>query len=257
VTALGDAAAEWVVSRRVRAGGREVRYHEAGSGSPLVLVHGLGCSADYWMRNGPVLAAAGYRVLAPDLPGFGRTRGPRAGLSIPAQARAIAGWADALRLEPAAYVGHSLSCQTVVELAAREPSRAAALVLAAPTGDRRDSRRIREALGLIRDIPREPMGLVPWVLDAYLRAGAVRWARTWWSGKRHDLFAAAARVEVPALVVVGQEDPVVSERFAGSVAQALPRGELHIVEGAAHAVIFDAADAFNAAVLAFLNRAQP
>lgn len=253
MTALGDAAAEWVVSRRVSTTAGEIRYHEAGQGSPVVLVHGLGCSADYWVRNGAPLAAAGYRVLAPDLPGFGQTDGPRGGLDIPAQADAIGAWADALELGPAAYVGHSLSCQTVVELAARDPSRATALVLAAPTGDRTRRRRVREALGFVRDIPREPLGLVPWIADAYLRAGPVRWAMTWWAGKRHDLFAAAARIRVPALVVVGREDAVVSARFAASVAAALPDGRLRVVEGAAHAIIFDAADAFNASVLEFLG----
>jgi alpha-beta hydrolase superfamily lysophospholipase len=93
--ALGRAAAEWIVTRRVEVNGLSVRYREAGSGPALVLVHGLGCSADYWVRNGPPLAAAGLRVLAPDLPGFGRTEGPWRGLDIDEQATALADWFDA------------------------------------------------------------------------------------------------------------------------------------------------------------------
>ena len=140
-----------------------------------------------------------------------------------------------------------------MELAAREPSRVTALVLAAPTGDRRRKRRLREAAGFIRDIPREPLTLVPWIADAYLRAGVVRWLGTWWAGKRHDAFSAAERIEVPALVLVGDRDPVVSAGFAGGIADALPRGECRVIPGAAHAIIFDAAEAFNAAVLDFLE----
>ena len=98
---LGRAAAEWAVSHRVRVGRWRVRYREAGSGPLVVLAHGLGCSADYWMRNAPPLAAAGYRVLAPDLPGFGRTDGPWRGLGVAAQARALAEWGDALSRPPA------------------------------------------------------------------------------------------------------------------------------------------------------------
>ena len=251
--ALGRAAAEWVVTRRVEVNGIAVRYREAGSGPALVLVHGLGCSADYWVRNGPPLAAAGLRVLAPDLPGFGRTDGPWRGLDIDEQATALAAWVDAMGLPPAAYVGHSLSCQTIVDLAADHPGRAVALILAAPTGDRHEKRRLREIVGFARDITREPLTLVPWIAEAYLRAGLVRWFLTWWKAKHHDLFGTAARVGVPARVVVGARDPVVPVRFAESVAAALPRGHCIVIPRAAHAVIFDAAERFNAGILDFLR----
>lgn len=249
---LGRCAAEWAVSRRIRVGRWRVRYREAGAGPVLVLAHGLGCSADYWLRNGPPLAAAGFRVLAPDLPGFGRTDGPWRGLGVEAQARALSAWSRAMGLPAAAYAGHSLSCQAVVELAAREPERVSALVLAAPTGDRRRRRRLREMAGFVRDVPREPITLVPWIAEAYLRAGVVRWLGTWWAGKHHDLFSAAARVRVPALVLVGAEDPVVGEPFAAAVAAALPQGRVQVVPGGAHALIYDEAESFNAAVVGFL-----
>ena len=94
---LGEAAAQWAVTHRVRADGWNLRYRQAGEGPTLVLVHGLGCSADYWVKNGPWLAAAGYRVLAPDLPGFGRTEGP-GWLSIAQQAYAVSLFSDVLGL---------------------------------------------------------------------------------------------------------------------------------------------------------------
>ena len=253
---LGEAAAAWARSRRVADGVGEVRYREAGSGPPLVLVHGLGCSADYWVRNGPWLAARGFRVLAPDLPGFGRTRGPQGGLSIPAQAAAVDRFADALGLPPAAFVGHSLSCQSVLELAAVRPDRVAALVLAAPTGDRRRKRLLRESVGFLRDVPREPLSIVPLIAQAYLRAGFTRWLRTWIAGKRHDSFAAAARVSAPALVLVGDRDPVVSVAFGEALAEAIPGGRVEVVPGGTHAVIYATAERFNQAVARFLGVAE-
>ncbi|HEU0013261.1 MAG TPA: alpha/beta hydrolase [Longimicrobium sp.] len=249
---LARTAAEWAGTERVRAGGWNVRYRRAGEGPVIVLVHGLGCSADYWWRNGPALAAAGYTVYAPDLPGFGRTDGPRTGLSVVQQARALEIWADAMALPPAAYVGHSLSCQTALELAATAPARVTALLLAAPTGDRRKRRWLREAVGFVKDTVREPLSLVPIIADAYVRAGVVRWARTWMAGKHHDTFAAAGRVRAPALVLVGDADPVVSVPFAAAVADTLPNGRMEVVPGAAHAIIYDAADAFNQSIARFL-----
>lgn len=250
---LAVAAAQWAVTHRVAAGGWNLRYREAGEGPPLVLVHGLGCSTDYWVRNGAWIAAAGYRVLAPDLPGFGRTDGPRAGLSIVQQAYAVSVFAEAMRLGPAAYLGHSLSCQTVLELACTEPARVSALILAAPTGDRRRKRLLREAVGFLRDVPREPPSLVPIILDAYVRAGPLRWTRTWLAGKRHDAFHAARRVRAPAMVMVGERDPVVPTHFAGALANAIGHARLRIIPRAAHALIYDEPAGFNGTVVGFLD----
>jgi pimeloyl-ACP methyl ester carboxylesterase len=209
----------------------------------VVLVHGLGVSADYWWRVGPPLAAAGYRVLAPDLPGFGRTPGPRGGLSIFDQADAVLRWMDALGLESAGLIGHSLACQALLELAAGRPERVRALVLAAPTGAARSHPLLRQAAGLLRDIPRESLPLAAFVAQAYLRAGPWRLWRSWRMGAEEDPLAAARRVRAPALVLVGRRDPVVPRDFAEALSAALPHGRLEWVDGAAHALIFDGAEA--------------
>lgn len=252
MTAAGDAAAAWTREHRVRAGAWDVRWREAGEGPPLVLVHGLGLSADFWWRNGPPLAAAGFRVLAPDLPGFGKTDGPPQ-LDVPAQAAAVAGWADAIGLGAAAYAGHSVSCQAVLELAAREPRRVTGLVLAAPTGAPARLRLVRQALGFVADPAFEPAALYPEVGAEYLRTGIGRWLRTWLAAGRHDALGAARRVRVPSLVVVGRHDPVVPRPFARELAEAL--GELVVLPRGAHAVVFDAAEDFNREVVRFLRMA--
>jgi len=253
---LAEAAEAWSRTRRVEAEGTAVRYREAGAGPPLVLVHGLGLSADFWLRNGPPLAAAGFRVLAPDLPGFGRTEGPGA-LPVEAQAAWVARWADAVGLGPAAYVGHSVSCQTILQLAADEPWRATALVLAAPTGDPAPFRLLRQAAGFVADPVFEPPSLFVRVGEEYLRAGFARWLRTWVAAGRHDTMAAARRVTVPGIVLLGRRDPVVRRGFARELAEALPGGRCKVLQGGAHAIVFDASDEFNAEVAAFLREVLP
>lgn len=256
---LGTAAAAWTRTHRVEAGGVSERYREAGSGPVVVLVHGLGVSADYWYRNGPGLAAAGLRVLAPDLPGFGRTKGPGE-MSVPEQTAALARWADAMGLEPAVYVGHSLSCQTVLELAAWSPERVRGLVLASPTGAPQRRRILHQALGFLRDVPREPPKLVPVVAEAYLRAGPLRVWRTWRQGAKHDPLPLLSRVRAPGTVVVGRRDPVVPPEFAEALAAGLPRGRMVWIEDAAHAVHFGRPEAFNGVVLELveeLERPEP
>jgi pimeloyl-ACP methyl ester carboxylesterase len=249
---LADAAVVWGRTHRVGVGPWRVRWREAGEGPALVLVHGLGLSADFWWRNGPPLAAAGFRVLAPDLPGFGRTDGPPY-LTVPEQAAWVARWGDAIGLGPAAYAGHSVSCQTALRLAADEPERVTALVLAAPTGDPAPFRRARQALGFVADPVFEPPSLVPWVAEPYLRAGIPRWLRTWWAAGRDDAMAAARRAKAPGIVIVGRHDPVVRRTFARELAAALPGGRCIELRRGAHAVVFDAAADFNREVAAFLR----
>jgi 2-hydroxy-6-oxonona-2,4-dienedioate hydrolase len=259
---LGVVAAEWASSRWIDVDGRLVRYREAGTGLPLVLVHGLGVSADYWVRNGPPIAAAGFRVLAPDLPGFGRTEGPAAGLGVKAQAEAVRRWARSIDLEPAVYLGHSLSCQAILELAVARPEMVRGLIMAAPTGEGSGTRRLlAQARGLFQDLHRESPKLAALVAQAYLRAGPVRVIRTWRLGASHDPMPLLDKVEVPGLVVRGENDPVVTVGFCDQLAEGLGEGRVVVVPGGSHGVIFDSTGAFNAAVIDFLrhiaSRAAP
>lgn len=252
MTAAGDAAVDWTRERWVQAGEWRVRWREAGDGPAIALIHGLGLSADFWWRNGPPLAAEGFRVLAPDLPGFGKTEGPPH-LTVADQARAVAAWADAIGLGPAAYVGHSVSCQAVLELAAAEPSRVEALVLAAPTGDPGALRLLRQAAGFVADPVFEPLGLIPTVGEHYFRAGVGRWLRTWAAARTHDAVATAKGVRAPGIVILGKHDPVVRTGYAEELAKALPGGRCVTLERGAHAVVFDAAEDFNTEVVRFLR----
>jgi 2-hydroxy-6-oxonona-2,4-dienedioate hydrolase len=254
---LGRCAAAWSASKRVAVGEWDVRYREAGEGEPIVLVHGLGVSADYWWRNGPPLAARGYRVLAPDLPGFGRTKGPKEGLSVTQQARALRDWTDALELPPATFVGHSLSCQTIMQLAADAPERAAGLVLAAPTGEPVSNRLRHQALGLFLDIPRESVRLAVEVATAYLLAGPSRIWRTWNMGAQHDPLHLLPEITVAGVVVLGTRDPVVPRDFACTLAEGLGRDSPTWIEGAAHALIFTHAEEFNRVILEFVRALSP
>jgi 2-hydroxy-6-oxonona-2,4-dienedioate hydrolase len=253
----GDAAAAWAGSRWIEVGGGRMRYREAGRGPTLVLVHGLGVSADYWFRNGPELAEAGFRVLAPDLPGFGRSAaGGEPAESPVRQAEALIRWAQALALGPAVYVGHSLSCRTVLETAAREPPLVAGMVLTAPTSGRRLGGRVREVAAFLTDIPREPLTLATTVGLAYLRAGPLRVLRTWWRGTAHNPRAVLERVRAPALVIAATGDPVVEPEWASALAALLPDARLVWIGGGSHAVHASRPREFNHEIARFARRAM-
>ena len=145
-----------------------------------------------------------------------------------------------------------MSCQTALELAATEPARVTALVLAGPTGDPAPLRLLRQVAGFVADPVFEPLGLIPTVGEHYLRAGVGRWLRTWVQAGSHDTLAAAKRVRAPGIVILGRHDLVVRRGFAEALAEALPGGRCIVLEHGAHAVVFDAAEEFNAEAVRFL-----
>lgn len=234
-------------------GGQRTRIYEAGDGPPLVLVHGLGLAAAVWWPHMPRLADAGYRVLAPDLPGFGASEGPRSGLSVPDTARWLLHLGRELHLRHPAWVGHSISTQALLHLAARDPGGASALILAAPTGRRR-ARAAHQVAGLARDAFRERPTLVKRIVGRYLR-NPLPTTGTWIRALRDDPLSYADRVECPVLVVVGGRDPIATVSFGRQLAERLPHGRLERIDGAAHAVALDPADVFCRAVVLFLTSA--
>lgn len=101
-------------------------------GPVFVLVHGLGGRWQHWAENIPELAEHG-RVVAVDLPGFGRSGRPAGGYSFDAFADAIAELVEHLNLPPVVLVGHSLGGPLAVRFAHRHREKVAAIVLAAGT----------------------------------------------------------------------------------------------------------------------------
>ena len=97
---------------------------------PLVLTHGTGAWSGTWDQNVQAMAAAGYRVIAVDLPPFGFSTRPAArDYSRSAQARRIIGLIDALKLGPVTLLGHSYGGGPAAEAAMLQPDRVRHLIL--------------------------------------------------------------------------------------------------------------------------------
>ena len=97
---------------------------------PLVLTHGTGAWSGTWDQNVQAMAAAGYRVIAVDLPPFGfSTRPASRDYSRGAQARRIIGLIDALKLGPVTLLGHSYGGGPAAEAAMLQPDHVRHLIL--------------------------------------------------------------------------------------------------------------------------------
>ncbi len=112
--------------------GLRTYYIAAGpeDGPPVLLLHGLGGSTFSWRENLDTLAAAGYRAIALDRPGFGLTDKPlNFDYGHVAQADFTIAFMDTLGIEGAVLVGHSAGGSVIAHTAARHPNRVRALVV--------------------------------------------------------------------------------------------------------------------------------
>jgi pimeloyl-ACP methyl ester carboxylesterase len=121
-----------VESRSVQVAGYRVHYLVEGpaDGSVVVMVHGLGGSAEDWRNLVPYLVRAGYRVYMPDLPGYGRSEKPvEFSYSVRDEAEVVVGILDALGLKQVDLGGWSMGGGIVQHVAFRHPERVRKLML--------------------------------------------------------------------------------------------------------------------------------
>ncbi|MCA9633728.1 MAG: alpha/beta hydrolase [Myxococcales bacterium] len=121
--------------RDVTAGGARLRVADTGSGSPVVLLHGMFMDHHTWSRVTPEFEED-FRIITPDLPGFGESEKPppsRFGYGFDAFADCVAGLYAGLGVGRAALVGHDLGGSIAIAIAARHPELVSRLVVINPT----------------------------------------------------------------------------------------------------------------------------
>lgn len=116
-------------ARDVRTTDWKIHYNEADTGHPVVLLHGGGPGATGWSNYSPnieAIAAAGFRVIAPDLPGWGDSDAVDFTTYDPVEA--ICQLLDALGIGTAAFVGNSMGGHTSLRMAIEKPERVSHLI---------------------------------------------------------------------------------------------------------------------------------
>ena len=219
----------------------------------IVCVHGLGVSSRYFT---PLIRrlAPHTRVLAPDLPGFGRSSNPSTVYDVPQLAGALDAWLDAQLFDrPPLLVANSMGCQVVASLVDGRPERTCAVVLIGPSMDARGRTAATQIGRLIRAIPFERPTLLPVVAYEYLLCGPRRLMGTLRHALADPLEAHLPGISVPSLVVRGERDVIATQAWVEEVATLLGRGPSVTIPGTGHAVNFSAPDALLPGILRLLE----
>ncbi len=240
------------VSRyEAQVGGWPVRYEAAGKGEPVVLVHGLSGSTRWWSRNISEIARR-YRVYLVDLPGFGTMRRLQRRFILAEAVDWLFEWMDAVGLERAHLVGHSMGGSICLRLAASRPEAVRRLVLVAPTGVPTG----RSMIGYLGPLFGAALYARPSFLPVLVRDALRAGPATLWRAARdllaEDLREDLQRIGAPTLLVWGERDTLVPPAVGDLLQGEIPGSRLLVLERAAHVPMFDRPKEFNAALLSFL-----
>lgn len=258
-----------------------------GDGSPVVMLHGMVSTGDCWTYTSEALKAR-HRVIAPDLPGHGRSGGGAKPYSLSFYADWLSDFLDALELPSATLIGQSMGGAICLAFALRHPERVSRLILVDALGlsSRLAWRALRNMAAGIPDYVRAGLShrsdpyllrffqpwafLDPWgpprtIIERMAVINQPREAAVMWSGvrlllvdflssrKRSAFVAGLDQIRVPTLVVWGRQDGLLALEDAREGISRLPNASLEIIEDCAHEPMLERPEQFNRIVQAFLE----
>jgi pimeloyl-ACP methyl ester carboxylesterase len=256
---------------------RQVRYRVDGTGAPVVLLHGIGRSLEDWTEQHQLLRAR-HRVYSMDLPGSGWSEPLDEPYTLPALARFVAAFLDAVEVtEPVHVVGNSLGGAVAMQLAVDAPHRVASLTLVNSAGFGREVTiglrllAIRplgrlllrpsrySARQIVRSLFHDPAFVTPARIEhtftlaqqahatrAYLEIaralGTIRGVRPQW---RKTLLRSLAPLDIPTLIVWGDRDLILPAAHLNAARTHLPRAQAHLFPDTGHMPQIERAGAFS------------
>jgi 2-hydroxymuconate-semialdehyde hydrolase/2-hydroxy-6-oxo-octa-2,4-dienoate hydrolase len=265
--------------RTIDAGGIETSYLEAGSGEPVIMLHGSGPGVSAlanWQHNIGTLSQR-FHVLAPDIVGFGATERPyHIVYSLRTWTDHIWAFLDAHDIEKTAIVGNSLGGRIALQMATDRPDRITKMVLMGAPGV---GMTLTDGLGALRayqpsrdamrDLLRNYFVVDPAMItdklvairyEASIADGAYEAYRAMFFDPRHagsELGITENEVRAiatPTLLVHGREDKVVPVAVSVTMLGLLPNADLHVFSACGHWTQIERADEFSALVADYLAR---
>jgi pimeloyl-ACP methyl ester carboxylesterase len=233
----------------------------------VVLIHGAGFDHSAWALHSRYFAHHGHSVLAPDLPGHGRSAGP-ALRSIAEMADWIAALLDATRAAKAQLIGHSMGSLIALETSARHPAKVSALVMIGTAAAMSVGPELLKAAEADDQAAIDMVAI--WGLGfgagiggslapgLWMHGGAQRLLQACAPGvlfadlnacnSYADALAAAAKILVPTKLILGERDMMTPAKAGKALAAAIANARTVVLEGAGHMLMAERPDELLAAM---------
>ena len=253
--------------------GVRIFFEERGDGPPIVLGHSFLCSGEMWAAQvGPL--AERFRVINVDHRGHGRSGPATRGFEIYDMVDDVVAVLDELNIEQATWCGLSIGGMVAMRAACAVPDRVRALILLdTHSGKERAHKKVKywalnygaQKFGIRRFLP----GILPLMFGETTRREnpnlVAEWGRHFEAVhlpsisttlgaliRRDSVLDRLRDVEIPALVIVGDEDVSLPPPYSEEIAAAIPQASLKIIHEAGHLSALEQPEAVTEAMLGFL-----
>jgi pimeloyl-ACP methyl ester carboxylesterase len=247
-------------------GGLKVYYEVAGSGEPVLLLHGWANDVETLRPLMRMVKDLGFRVFAVDLPGFGLSDTPQGPWGVDEYVNLVSKLLDELALNRVSIIGHSFGGRIAIKLAARDAQRINKMILVDSAGIKPD-RSIGSAFSasstklLRKVIARLPNSIGKFLKDNLLSKMGSRDYRS--AGKLRETFVKVVNedlrqylpcIQSPVLLVWGELDRETPVSDGQLMKDLIPGAQLNVIPGAGHHCFLDNPEAFLELISPFLLR---
>jgi 3-oxoadipate enol-lactonase len=254
----------------------EINFQDIGTGSPVVLIHAFPLSARMWKAQAEILPNHGFRVILPDLPGFGESQDNLKGFSIEEMAQQVLEVIASLKIEKAIIGGLSMGGYVLFNLFRIAPEKFSAMILCDTTylSDTDEKRKGRFELiskieesgasalienmlpNLISDHSKEKnptlMSELTEIFSMVNPQAAINALQS--MAERKDNSDMLENIEAPTLLVFGESDKVTNLENAHKMNKQISDSELKIIKNAGHYSNLENTEEFNETLLHFCKR---
>lgn len=249
-----------------------LNFTEVGEGLPVVLLHGFPLDRNIWLHQWEL--GDQVRLIAPDLRGHGKSPATEDVYEMDLLAQDIFALLDSLNVERAAFLGHSMGGYIALAAFKRAPDRVSALgmICSQAGADTEEARKGRLQTAekvakegsqvmadamlpklfspkLATDSPiREQVKQIILSTDPVGIAGSLRGMAA-----RPDSTSLLSKINVPALVLTGDQDQIIPAEKAQAMVKALPKAKLSVIENSGHMPMLEQPEGLTAALREFLK----
>ena len=258
--------------------GFEMAYDDRGEGKPVILLHGFPLCREMWEKQATALHQAGYRVITPDLRGFGESEATVDGYEMASLADDVAALMDYLKLKQAVIGGMSMGGYILLSLLENHFQRLSAALFIVTRGAADDEPGKEKRRLLAKDVKAGRPETVSAAFEKVLFATDTKEKQpeiiekvTGWMNntdpkaliggllgmaERKNYLPLLSHFALPALVIAGEEDVTIPPENSEALAESLPNAILKVLPEAGHMANLEQPEEFNRTLLGFLDKVK-